>query len=142
MCSQVTQNKHADIKNLVLFDSDSNITMFKDKKSFSNIKESASTVSISTNRKENLKAMTACEVPNLKFKSYFNTDSMTKIISLVDMEKNYLITMDTGIDKAMHVHMKDKVVRFWKMHYQLCSLNPELDNAYAPEKCRDNFNEN
>ena len=96
----------------MLLDSDSNIATFNNKNVVSNIKESKSNVNISTNGKGNLKAMITYEVINLKCKSCFNKESMTNIISLVDIAEECQITMDTKVEKAMLVYMKNKIVRF------------------------------
>ena len=84
--------------------------------------------------------MTACEVPNLKCKSYFNKDSMTNVISLVDLSEEYQITMDTKIDTTMCVHMKDKVIMFGQMHNRLHSLDPKKNNSHASEQFKEKFN--
>ena len=59
-------------KKIGFLDSDNNISTFNNENVVNNIKESKSNVNVSTNGKGNLKAITTCEVPNLKCKSYFN----------------------------------------------------------------------
>jgi hypothetical protein len=108
----------------------------------SNIKKGLSNINIRTNEEGHLKAVTACKVLDLEFKSYYNKDSMTNIISLVDMADNYRITIVTKFDKVMYVHMNNKVVRFSQIHNQFCSLDPKYNNVYTSEQFKEKFKEN
>ena len=70
ICNQMMHNNYSDIKNLVFLDSDSIIIIFNNKNMVSNIKKGLSNINIRTNKEGHLKAVTACKVLDLEFKSY------------------------------------------------------------------------
>ena len=72
-----------------------------------------------------------CEIPLLGT-VWFNKKSIANIISLSDMMKRFRVTMDSLRDKALLVHLPDKVVRFKEMKNGLYALNPNDKSSYIP----------
>eukprot|EP00957_Ditylum_brightwellii_P006200 469434-Ditylum_brightwellii.AAC.1 len=52
-----------------------------------------------------------CDVPDLGTR-WYNLNAPTNIISLADLSSKYRITYDSEEDKALNVHLPDRVVRF------------------------------
>ena len=64
-----------------------------------------------------------CKVPKMKCKGWHDKNSMINATSLADMADDYEVTMDTSKDKAMFVHLLDKIVCFGQMKNQLHGLS-------------------
>lgn len=96
----------SEMKNLVLLDSDSTDTIFCNQELVSNIRESNERLVITTNGGPLVTRM-KCDVPYLG-EVWFNEKSITNIISLADMAKQFRVTMDTDAEKALLVHLPDK----------------------------------
>ena len=114
--------------------------MLNNESMVNNIKESKSNVNTSTNVKGNLKAMPTCEVPNLKYKSCFNKELMTNVISLPGMAEEFQITMDTKKGKTAQARMKGKEIIFGQVRNRLCGLDPKKNNTCDPKQFKEKIN--
>ena len=86
--------------------------------------------------------MSLCKVPNMSCKALYNKESMTNIISLADIANDHRVTIDTSKDKAMFVHLPDKIIRFRQMEnwlYGLSLNNPK--HHLTKEECNKIFND-
>ena len=50
---------------------------------------------------------------------------MLNVISIADMADDHVISMNTKYDKAMYVHLPDKIVRFRQINNRLYGLDPK-----------------
>eukprot|EP00957_Ditylum_brightwellii_P198658 15140901-Ditylum_brightwellii.AAC.1 len=69
-----------------------------------------------------------CDVPDLGTR-WCNPNALTNIISLADLRNKYRITYDLEEDKALSVHLPDRVVRFPELENGLYALDPHKDNV-------------
>eukprot|EP00957_Ditylum_brightwellii_P017980 1354766-Ditylum_brightwellii.AAC.1 len=51
-----------------------------------------------------------CDVPHLDT-HWFNEDALTNIIALKDMVDKFCVTYDSESERAMYVHMPDKIIK-------------------------------
>ena len=112
---------------MILLDSDSTTTIFCNKKYVSNIRNSNETLILNTNG-GTLTATQICDIPFLGT-HWYNEDAMTNIISLADMTKKYRVTMDSFKDKAIYVHLPQKVVKFPQLKGGLYARIPESNKS-------------
>ena len=78
---------------------------------------------VDTNGEGRLEATSSCKVPSMSCKGWHNEESRTNVISLADMADDHRVTMDTSKDKAMFVHLPDKIIRFGQMENRLYGLS-------------------
>ena len=64
-----------------------------------------------------------CTVPQLG-ECCFNKDSITNIIALSDITDKFRVTMDTANEKAMLIHLPDRIVKFEQMSNGLYARDP------------------
>ena len=64
-----------------------------------------------------------CEIPFLGT-HWFNNEVITNIISLADITKKFRVTIDSQKEKALVVHMDDKIVKFEQMPGGLYARKP------------------
>ena len=112
----------ANLKDLILLDSDSTDTVFCNSKYMTNIRDSNTPLDILTNGGP-ITTKQKCTVPYLG-KVWYNENSMTNIISRKDMNKKYRVTMDSKEEKAFLVHLPNKIVRFKEHSNGLYARNP------------------
>ena len=131
------------LKDLILLDSDSNVTIFNNKNLINEIKPSNYNMKVDTNGEGRLEATSSCKVPSMSCKAWYNEESMTNIISLADMADDHRVTMDTSKDKAMFVHLPDKIIRFGQMENRLYGLSLKDPKRHlTKEEYNKIFNEN
>ena len=97
---------------MTLLDSDSNVTIFNNKKLVNNMHPSKQCIKIETNGDVRIESILSCAVPNITYKGQHKKDSMINIISIVDMANDYKVTIYTSKDRSMFVHLPEKIVRF------------------------------
>ena len=122
----------ANLKDLILLDSDSTETIFCNPKYVNNIHTTNETLELGTNGGPMISSM-KCEVPHLGI-HWFNENSMTNIISLAHMAAKYKVTYDSGKEKAFLVHMPNKIVKFRQFSNGLYGMHPEDPNSYVEKK--------
>jgi hypothetical protein len=86
----------------ILLDSQSTVSVFKNRKLLSNIRPSPRTLHVHTNGG----TQTSTEMGTVKNFGdvWFNTNSLANILSMADVRKVCRITMDTSLEAAMIVH--------------------------------------
>ena len=122
----LTQNKDAqseDLKKLVLLDSDSNTTVFCEKKYVKEIWDVNETMGLGTNGGGRLTSTKKCNIPYLG-EHWFNEDSITNIIAMKDMTDRYRVTMDSAVEKALFVHLPHKIIVFKQLKNNLYGMDP------------------
>ncbi len=119
----------ANLKDLILLDSDSTDTVFCNPDYVTNIKKSDATLQILTNGGP-MNSQQKCEVPHLG-ECWFNKDSITNIIALCDMTSKFRVTMDSNEETALLVHFPNKVVKFKQMSNGLYAMNPTKLESYG-----------
>jgi hypothetical protein len=89
----------------ILLDSQSTVSVFKNKALVTNIRPSARTLRVHTNGG----TQTSNQIGTVKNFGdvWFNTNSLANILSMAEVRKVCRITMDTSLEAAMHVHRKD-----------------------------------
>ena len=65
---------------------------------------------------------------------------MTNIIAMKDMTSKYRVTMDSAIEKALFVHMKNKIVVFKQLENNLYGMDPRDPESYITKKTYDSKN--
>jgi hypothetical protein len=86
----------------ILLDSQSTVSVFKNRKLLWNIRPSPETLRVHTNGG----TQTSTEIGTVKNFGdvWFNTNSLANILSMADVRKVCRITMDTSLEAAMTVH--------------------------------------
>ena len=138
--SNCQTNKHKELRELVLLDSDSTNTIFCNENYVSNIQNAETPLEIQTNGGI-LTITQTCEIPHLG-KHWFNKDAITNIISLADLSEKHRITMDTAKERSMTVHLNGKKVKFMQMPGGLYARNPnskEQNNENKINKSDQNY---
>ena len=125
-----------ELKHWILLDSDSNTTVFCQKDYVSKIWDVESNMKIATNGGGAMMSTQKCFVPNLG-EHWFNEESMTNIIALADMADKYKVTMDTSNERAMLVHMDNKIIKFKQMNNRLYAMDPRNPDEYIVHKHTD-----
>ena len=95
----------------ILLDSQSTVSVFKNRELLSNIRKSPTALRVHTNGG----TQTSTDIGTVaNFGDvWFNTNSLANILSMAEVRKIYRITMDTSIEAAMHVHRTDgSITRF------------------------------
>ena len=115
------------MKDIILLDSDSTDSIFCNEKYVSNIRPSKEPLLMGTNGGGQLVSKYKCDVPYIG-EAWFDSSSITNIISLADMAKAHRVTMDTDKEKTLNVHTKNQVLKFKQFPNGLYGMNPE-----APE---------
>jgi hypothetical protein len=118
----------ANMKELILLDSDSTDTVFCNRKYVKKIRDSGEPLSINTNGGV-MKSTQKCDIQHID-NVWFNEDSMTNIIALKDMTKKFRVTMDSEEEKALLVHMPNKIVKFKEFSNGLYAMDPNDDNSF------------
>jgi hypothetical protein len=102
------------LRDLILLDiSDLTDTVFCNPEYVMNIIDTEKRLEVMTNGGPMVLNQT-CEVPHLGV-HWFNKESITNIMALCDVTAKFRVTMDSSKEKAMLVHMPDKVIRFKQM---------------------------
>ena len=94
------------MRDIILFDSDSTDTVFCNPRYVKNIRNSKQVLTFDTNRGK-MVSNQVCEVPHLRI-HWFNKDSITNIISLAHMIDKFRVTLDSNEEKALLVHFPNK----------------------------------
>ena len=126
-----------DMRKLVLLDSDSTENFFCNNKYVKNIRPSEHTLVLNTNGGV-MESNMICDVPHLGT-HWFNKNSLTNIIALKDMADKFRVTYDSENERAMQVHMPDKIIRFKEFSNGLYARNPyeedkKIDKFKTPPK--------
>ena len=132
--SMFTQNNKKEdfeqnLRKLILLDSDSNATIFCERKYVTDVWDVDETMGVGTNGNGHLMSNQKCLVPHLG-EHWFNSDSMTNIIAMKDMTDKYRVTMDSAVEKALFVHMPEKIVVFKQLENNLYGMDPEDPTSY------------
>ena len=114
---------------MILLDRDSNATVFCEKDYVTKIWSTNKHMGVGTNGGCKLISTKKCTIPHLG-EHWFNEDSMTNIIALSDMTDKFRVTMDSNIEKALFVHLPDKVVKFKQLLNDLYGMNPADPENY------------
>ena len=85
-----------------------------------------------------MEAHQKCDIPHIR-NVWFNEDSITNIISMQDMTANFRVTMDSKQEKALLVHMPDKVVKFKQFSSGLCAVDPNDKKSHELPKKSSQF---
>ena len=109
---------------LVLLDSDLTNTTFCNPDYVTNIQNSSKQLELRSNR-GTLLTEKICDIPGLGT-HWFDPQAVTNIISLADISKKYRVTLDTMKEKAMIVHLKDKLVKFNELPEGLYGREPNI----------------
>ena len=120
--------QHTNMKDMILLDSDSTDTIFCNPEYVTNIHDTKEELKLGTNGGV-MVSQQKCDVPHLGT-HWFNKASITNIISLAEMAKRYKVTYDSGKEKAFHVHMPNKIVKFGQMKNGLYGMNPKDDDTF------------
>ena len=91
------------------------------------------TMGVGTNGNGHLMSNQKCLVPHLG-EHWFNSDSMTNIIAMKDMTDKYRVTMDSAVEKALFVHMPEKIVVFKQLENNLYGMDPEDPTSYITKE--------
>ena len=118
-----------ELKKLILLDSDSNATIFCERKYVKEVWDVDESMGVGTNGDGELISSQKCIIPHLG-EHWFNQDSMMNIIAMKDMTDRYRVTMDSAVEKAMFVHMPDKIVIFKQLKNNLYGMNPEDPKSF------------
>ena len=105
------EGEQDDLKELILLDSDSNVTVFCERKYVEKVWDVQKSMGLGTNRGGSLVSNMLCIVPHLG-EHWFNPESMTNIIAMNDMTDRYRVTMDSAVEHALFIHLLDKIVIF------------------------------
>ena len=89
----------------VLLDSQSTVSVFKNKALLKNIRKSPTTLCVHTNGGTQLSTQIG-DIPNFGH-VWYNPESLANILSMASVRKLCRITMDTSVDSAIHVHRRD-----------------------------------
>ena len=119
----------ANLKDLILLDSDSTDTVFCNPDYVLNIRDTKETLQVLTNGGL-MKSQQKCDIPHLG-ECWFNRDSITNIIVMCDMRNKFRITMDTRKEAALLVHMGDKAVKFKEWPNGLYAMNPSDPESFG-----------
>ena len=126
-------NEQENLKELILLDSDSNATVFCERKYVTKVWKVEESMGLGTNGGGSLVSNMKCTIPHLG-EQWFNPDSMTNIIAMKDMTDRYRVTMDSAVEKALFVHLPDKVVIFKQLKNNLYGMNPNDPESFISEK--------
>ena len=121
------------LRKLILLDSDSNATIFCERKYVTDVWDVDETMGVGTNGNGHLMSNQKCLVPHLG-EHWFNSDSMTNIIAMKDMTDKYRVTMDSAVEKALFVHMPEKIVVFKQLENNLYGMDPGNPTSYISKE--------
>ena len=121
------------LKELILLDSDSNVTIFCEEKYVDKIWDTHQTMDVDTNGNGLIVSKKRCSVPLLG-EHWFNKDSMTNIIALKDMTARFRVTMDSSREKAFLVHLPDKIVKFKQLSNEIYGMDPTDPASYMSKE--------
>ena len=121
------------LKKLVLLDTDSNATIFCEREYVTDVWDVNESMGVGTNGNGQLISNQKCMVPDLG-EYWFNADSMTNIIAMKDMTSKYRVTMDSAVEKALFVHMKNTIVVFKQLENNLYDMDPRDLTSYITKK--------
>ena len=121
--------KNLNMKELILLDSDSNVTIMCNRKYVTNVCGTNDTMHIETNG-----GMTTtkqkCFIPDIG-EHWFSENSITNILSLSDIADKHRVTLDTDEEKAFKVHFPRKIVKFKQLSNRLYGLLPSDSTSYS-----------
>jgi hypothetical protein len=121
-----------DMKELILLDSDSTATVFCSPKYVTNIRASNYPLSISTNGGQ-LESNKKCDILHID-NVWYNENSIANIISLKHMTDKFCVTMDSKEERALLVHMPDKIVKFKQFSNGLYAMDPSDKSSFEMKK--------
>ena len=117
------------MKELILLDSDSNITIMRNRKHVTNACGTADTMHAETNG-----GVTATTqkfyIPDIR-EHWFSENSITNILSLSDIVDKYCVTLDANEEKAFKVYFPRKIVKFKQLSDCLYGLLPSDSSSYS-----------
>ena len=114
-------------------DSDSNTTIFCERKYVTEVWNVKECMEVGTNGNGQLVSNQRCMILNLG-EHWFNKNSMTNIVALKDMTDRYRVTMDSEKEMEMFVHMLDKIVVFKQLDNNLYGMDPTDPTSYITTK--------
>ena len=118
------------MKELMLLDSDSNVTIMCNKKYARNTRDTSDSLHIETNGGSTI-VKQKCYIHDIG-KHLFSAKSMTNILSLSDIADKHKVTLDTSEEKSFRVHYPRKIVKFKQFSDRLHGLIPS-DNSFHEE---------
>ena len=118
MCS-ISKN----MKDIFLLDNCSTDTIICNPDYCWDIRNSDKELTMTKNRGP-MKSNQKCTIEHLK-EVWYNPNSITNILALCDVTKKFKVTMDTSEEKAMLVHLPDKIIQFDQSDNGLYILNPK-----------------
>ena len=125
------------MRDLILLDSDSSDTVFCNEKYVTNIRPSDEILQLNTNGGI-MESREKCDVPRLST-YWFNRNTLTNIISLAHMAEKFRVTYDSNVEKALCVHLPDRIVKFHQLRNNLYALNPSDKNYLGEETDKAQF---
>ena len=115
----------------ILLDSQSTVSVFKNKELLDNIRQSKKRLIVYTNGG----TQTSTEMGTVKIFGdvWFNKDSLAYILSMAEVRKECRITMDTSVEASINVHRKNGTVMKFKeydsgLYYYDAGIKAVVDN--------------
>ena len=96
----------------ILLDSQSTVSVFKNRRLLSNIRPSTRPLRVHTNGGTQISTLIG-SVTNFG-DVWYNAHSLANILSMAEVRKVCRITMDTSVEAAMHVHRQDGTIMTFK----------------------------
>ncbi len=119
----------------VLLDSQSTVSVFKNRKLLTNIRNSTSKLRVHTNGGTQLSTQMGY-VRNFG-NVWYNPHSLANILSMAEVRKVCRITMDTSVEAAMHVHRKDGTIMKFEEYrsglYFFDTQQKQPNNSTSPD---------
>jgi hypothetical protein len=116
------------LKEMILLDSDSTDTVFCNPKYVTNIRDSDKSLSISTNGGL-INSNQKCDIPHIP-DVWYNEDSITNIISLAEINKQFRVPYNLEQELALLVHTPGKIVKFKQWPNGLYAMDPNDKASY------------
>jgi len=126
---QFFQNRNDEIRTWILLDSESSTSLMCNPKYVRNIRKAKKIMNLRTNG-GNIISNQECDVPQL-FKTWFNEEAVTNILSFAEVSDHYRITYDNknGVDE-FKVHLKGgKTIPFVRSENNLYFYKPSTKDV-------------
>ena len=132
---------HTDACNIpeswILLDSQSTISVFRNKAYLTNIRESRSPLILASNGGGRVRLTQVGDLKNFGT-IWYNPQSLANILSLADVRRQNRVTMDTAVEPALIIHRKDgSEMKFLEYktglyYYDVATSNPPSNEPVSP----------